>query len=187
MVADRLFEKFNVFASTDGAIQALRALVLELTLTSCLNAHNEDWPTHRFKELATKIGSGATPRGGRQAYVDSGTPLIRSMNVHFYGFEPEGLAFLSDKQAGELANVAVETNDVLLNITGASIGRVTTAPSGMAGARVNQHVMIIRPKEGVSPHFLAKFLASPTVQTQINDIQVGATRQALTRAVCSLG
>jgi type I restriction enzyme S subunit len=105
------------------------------------------------------------------------------MNVHFSGFEPKGLVFLSDEQAKQLANVSVQPGDVLLNITGASIGRVTTAPSEMAGARVNQHVAIIRPIKELDAQFLAKFLASPAIQRMIDDVQVGATREALTKGM----
>jgi len=113
-----------------------------------------------LKSLTSKIGSGATPRGGRESYVTSGTPLIRSMNVHFGGFSPEGLVYLTDDQAAALSSATVQTDDVLLNITGASIGRVTTAPDSMAGARVNQHVTIIRPLPDLVPAFLSLYLAS---------------------------
>jgi type I restriction enzyme S subunit len=143
----------------------------------------EPWPLKPLKSLAVKIGSGATPSGGRESYFTEGIPLIRSMNVHFAGFEPKGLVFLSDEQAKQLANVTVQPGDVLLNITGASIGRVTTAPPEMAGARVNQHVAIIRPIKELDAQFLAKFLASPAIQRMIDDIQVGATREALTKGM----
>jgi type I restriction enzyme S subunit len=108
----------------------------------------------------------------------AGIPLIRSMNVHFSGFRPDGLAYLDAKQAKQLDNVIVRLGDVLLNITGASIGRVTVAPDSMDGARVNQHVCIIRPNNTLLPVFLAYFLASPSEQARIMNIQVGATRQA---------
>lgn len=140
------------------------------------------WSICAIKELATKVGSGATPTGGETAYKDSGIPLIRSMNVHFGGFRYDGLAFIDEEQAARLDGATVEAHDVLLNITGASIGRVTTAPPELAGARVNQHVCIIRPSERLSPKFLAYFLASPDQQTKIMHEQVGATRQGLTKA-----
>ena len=143
----------------------------------------KDWTTTQLRDLATKVGSGATPKGGKNAYKDSGIPLIRSMNVHFDGFRQKGLAFINDSQAEKLRNVVVEGGDVLLNITGASIGRVTTAPEAMAGARVNQHVSIIRPTEALSSTYLSWFLASPEQQSFIDRIQVGATRQALTKTM----
>jgi type I restriction enzyme S subunit len=161
----------------------MRELVLHLAFSGKLLPAAEPWSLKPLKSLAVKIGSGATPSGGRESYFTEGIPLIRSMNVHFAGFEPKGLVFLSDEQAKQLANVTVQPGDVLLNITGASIGRVTTAPPEMAGARVNQHVAIIRPIKELDAQFLAKFLASPAIQRMIYYIQVGATREALTKGM----
>lgn len=139
------------------------------------------WQLAKLGTVTTKVGSGATPRGGKDAYKSAGIPLIRSQNVHFDGFRDEGLAFLDDDQAEALKSVEVRADDVLLNITGASIGRVTIAPDRMAGARVNQHVCIIRPKLELRPEFLRWYLASPDIQHIIFDIQTGVTRQALTK------
>ena len=112
------------------------------------------WPYVKLADATTKVGSGATPRGGKASYKESGTPLIRSMNVHFDGFKYDRLAYLDDAQARALDAVEVRANDVLLNITGAAIGRVTVTPARMDGARVNQHVCIIRPKPELNPSFL---------------------------------
>jgi type I restriction enzyme, S subunit len=183
MNTDTFFEKFELLADVPGAVERLREIVLELGVTGRLIHQEQEWLRAPLKSLTSKIGSGATPSGGRESYVAKGIPLIRSMNVYFRGFTPAGLVFLTNEQAAELSNVVVETNDVLLNITGASIGRVTTAPPEMAGARVNQHVTIIRPKKELLPRFLAMFLASPSIQFMINDIEVGATRQALTKGM----
>lgn len=141
------------------------------------------WNYRKISEVTTKVGSGSTPRGGESVYQDSGVPLIRSMNVHSSGFKSDGLAFIDADEARKLDHVIVQPSDVLLNITGASIGRVTTAPNALAGARVNQHVCIIRPKEELSSSFLSYFLASPNEQARVMNVQVGATRQALTKAM----
>jgi len=140
-----------------------------------------NWKYALLGDITTKVGSGATPRGGKAAYKSTGIPLIRSMNVHFSGFHTEGLAFIDDEQAAALSAVEVKADDVLLNITGASIGRVTVAPANMEGARVNQHVCIIRPTEDLDPSFLRWFLTSPDQQDFIMNVQSGATRQALTK------
>jgi type I restriction enzyme S subunit len=183
MTLATFFKKFDQFADAPNAVAKMRELVLDLAVTGRLVAPKTKWPEKPLKALATKIGSGATPSGGRESYFSEGIPLIRSMNVHFRGFNRTGIVFLSDEQADQLSNVIVQTGDVLLNITGASIGRVTTAPSEMAGARVNQHVTIIRPTSELSGKFLSMFLASPSVQRMIDEIQVGATRQALTKSM----
>lgn len=143
----------------------------------------QGWLGFPLSEVTGKIGSGATPKGGHAAYATSGTPLIRSQNVHFSGFSDVGLAYLDDVQARKLDGVTVRENDVLLNITGASIGRVTVAPAHMDGARVNQHVAIIRTFKGVEPTFVVKFLASPSMQQFIVAENYGVTRQALTKAM----
>lgn len=139
------------------------------------------WPRHPLASIVSKVGSGATPKGGEAVYKPSGIPLIRSMNVVFFGFKRDGLAFIDDAQADALKNVEVKPQDVLLNITGASIGRVTLAPKEMDGARVNQHVCIIRPTDVLDPRFLNAYLSSPEMQDRIWSDNYGVTRQALTK------
>lgn len=146
-----------------------------------MNALPSGWASARLGDLATKVGSGATPRGGEPSYKARGTPLIRSMNVVFFGFKREGLAYLDDAQADALKGVEVQAHDVLLNITGASIGRVTITPVELAGARVNQHVCIIRAGATLDPRFLNAYLSSPTMQSAITAENYGVTRQALTK------
>jgi type I restriction enzyme, S subunit len=148
-----------------------------------MSALPSGWAVTTLGEITSKIGSGATPRGGGAAYHAAGVPLIRSMNVHFDGFHREGLVFLDAAQASALDGVSVCRGDVLLNITGASIGRVTTAPHDMHGARVNQHVSIVRPLPGLEAKYVAALLASPQMQRVIIDENYGVTRQALTKGM----
>jgi type I restriction enzyme, S subunit len=118
------------------------------------------WPLHPLGAVTKKIGSGSTPRGGDSAYKASGIPLIRSMNVHDGEFRPQGLAFIDHEQAKLLQNVALESADVLINITGASVARCCILPENYAGGRVNQHVAIIRPKPELDSTFLSYLLVS---------------------------
>ena len=141
------------------------------------------WPSVKLASVTAKVGSGATPRGGDAVYKQSGIPLIRSMNVHFDGFRTKGLVYLDNKEASLLDNVEVQRDDVLFNITGASIGRVTTAPADLAGARVNQHVCIIRPTDKLIPRFLSYYLQSPKQQRLVGSNQTGGTRQAITKGM----
>jgi len=91
----------------------------------------------RLGDVCEKIGSGATPRGGKEAYKDAGIPIIRSQNIHDWVFQPDGLAFLDDEQAESLSNVEVRSNDVLLNITGDSVARACIVPSERIPARIS--------------------------------------------------
>ncbi|MDP3301488.1 MAG: restriction endonuclease subunit S [Sulfuricurvum sp.] len=141
-----------------------------------------EWCEAIIKDFTTKVGSGSTPKGGESAYKESGIPLIRSMNIHFEGIKYKKLAFIDESQAKKLSNVIVEENDVLLNITGASIGRVALAPNDLVGARVNQHVSIIRTiSDMILPEYLNIYLASPITQSWIQDENYGGTREALTK------
>ena len=139
----------------------------------------------KLDELTSKIGSGATPRGGSSVYIDNGVHLIRSQNVYNDGFSKDGLVCITDKHAEELSNVEVEEEDILLNITGASVGRLCQVPKEILPARVNQHVAIIRPnKNELDPLYLRYFLISSRMQEKIlSYASAGATRQALTKSM----
>ena len=144
------------------------------------------WPSVMLGSVTRKLASGATPSGGDSSYKTEGIALIRSMNVHDGEFVYKNLAFIDDEQAAKLSNVVVHTNDVLLNITGASVARVCRVPDSIVPARVNQHVMIIRPTDEINPIFLERQLL--TVQMKRKLLQVGgtgATREAITKAQAS--
>jgi len=159
----------------------LRSVFLEMFGDPVTNP--KGWEIILLGEHARKIGSGATPTGGESAYKDTGISLIRSMNVHDGEFIYKNLAYIDEVQAAKLANVKVEENDVLLNITGASVARVCRVPKNVLPARVNQHVSIIRPLPNLNPVFLEHLLFSGSVKKGLLQIGGGgATREAITKA-----
>jgi len=97
-------------------------------------------------------------------------------------FQWEGMAFISEETHKIMSATHVRSRDVLLNITGASIGRVACAPDDLHEANVNQHVAIIRPTEELEDRYLMYWLSQPAIQEFINDEQKGATRQGFTKA-----
>lgn len=141
------------------------------------------WDKKTMSELTIKIGSGATPKGGKSSYVRDGISLIRSLNIHDNLFIDKNLAFINERQAKALSNVQVEENDVLLNITGASVGRCAVVPNRILPARVNQHVSILRTNEKLNPYFLLHLLISDSFKRKLlKDANAGgATREALTK------
>lgn len=150
---------------------------------SALGQIPKGWGITDLEKVTTKIGSGATPRGGKDSYQTDGITLIRSMNIYDYSFEFDNLAFIDPKQAAQLENVSVEARDVLLNITGASVCRCAMVPSYLLPARVNQHVAIIRANiDLMDPHFLLDSINSEqNKRTLFSLAQGGATREALTK------
>ena len=146
----------------------------------------EGWVSLRLGDVCTKIGSGATPRGGKEVYLKDGPfALIRSQNVYNNRFNCDGLAFINHQQATELNNVEVFADDVLLNITGDSVARACQVKSDVLPARVNQHVAIIRPDPNkLSPRFLRYFLVCPEIQARLLSwAGSGGTRNALTKGM----
>lgn len=135
----------------------------------------------RLGNHTKKIGSGQTPSGGYRSYVPNGIPLIRSQNVLMGSFSSEGLVHISDEIDASMIGSRVLPGDVLLNITGASIGRVCVVPDDICPANVNQHVCIIRCDDSLNPLYVSAVLASPKFQTFIWGSQAGGTRQALTK------
>lgn len=136
----------------------------------------------RIKDLATKVGSGVTPKGGASVYQDNGIPLFRSQNVTNDGFLLDDIAYISEEIHKSMIGTRLMPNDVLLNITGASIGRCYYLPKNFKEGNVNQHVCIIRSKVNVViPAFLYYNLISAVGQQMIDVCQTGANREGLTK------
>ncbi|HCG5125838.1 TPA: restriction endonuclease subunit S [Vibrio parahaemolyticus] len=143
-----------------------------------------NWPIVKLGDYCSKIGSGATPKGGNSVYLDNGEiSLIRSQNIYNDGFKSDGLAYITPEAAQKLKNVIIEPNDVLINITGDSVARVCLAPNEFLPARVNQHVAILRvvPEE-FDHRYLRYYLTSTKMQNYLLTIaSTGGTRNALTK------
>ncbi|UYF44393.1 restriction endonuclease subunit S [Aliarcobacter cryaerophilus] len=140
----------------------------------------EDWEVVKLGELSNKIGSGITPTGGETVYQSSGRFFIRSQNVGLGSLLLDDVAYISDEIHSTFKNTEIKQNDVLLNITGASIGRCAIANKTIEGGNVNQHVCIIRPKiNKIDTKFLTTFLLSHQGQKQIDSFQAGGNRQGL--------
>lgn len=146
--------------------------------------NEKGWEVKKLGEVCTKIGSGATPRGGKEAYIDEGISLIRSLNIHNNEFKMKDLAFIDDNQARQLRNVIVQEDDVLFNITGASVCRTSIVPKKILPARVNQHVAILRSNPQVlNSVYLVRLLTHRTFNAFLYNMatQGGATREAITK------
>lgn len=181
----------SAFAKIDAALVNVRQNIInaeelfQSKLTQIFSNPDTSWQTKTLGEITSKIGSGATPKGGKDAYHSEGIPLIRSLNIHDLEFKKEKLAFLDSDQAKRLDNVILKENDILLNITGASVARCALLPKQYAGGRVNQHVSIIRlDSDTVNPEFAVNMLVSKYYKNLLLGIgkKGGSTRQAITKA-----
>ncbi len=137
-----------------------------------------DWSNKKIGNIASKVGSGSTPRGGSEAYTDHGVIFIRSQNVNNDQLLLNDVAYIPEETHLKMSGSKVIANDILLNITGASIGRSCVVPHDFTEANVNQHVCIIRTPND-DPIFVQSFLNSENGQNAIQSKQAGGGREGL--------
>ncbi len=144
------------------------------------------WQFVRLGDLSTRIGSGSTPRGGKSVYTKKGIPFLRSQNIWNDGLRMADVAYIPATIHQKMANTVVNRYDILLNITGASLGRCTVFPDGIGEANVSQHVSIIRPVLESICKYLHLCILSPYTQELIWNRQVGMAREGLSKKVLEL-
>jgi type I restriction enzyme S subunit len=138
-----------------------------------------EWTEQKVRKITEKIGSGVTPKGGRESYKEAGFPLIRSQNVNGNKLTLDDVVFIDQAQHNRMSGSVVRNGDILLNITGASIGRSCCVDGLETEANVNQHVCIIRLKSDFASHFLQPIIASEIGQKAIFQAQSGSGREGL--------
>jgi type I restriction enzyme S subunit len=140
----------------------------------------EDWNLTTIGDFATKVGSGITPRGGNRNYKEYGIPFIRSQNVGWGTLMLDDLVYIDHQTHSTFEATEIRVGDVLLNITGASIGRSAVAGALLEGGNVNQHVCIIRMDlKRQCSRFISLVLLSALGQIQIDSFQAGGNREGL--------
>ena len=178
--------RIEVLGQLNDKLAAILAHLYEALILNKFNeAKPKGWRYQTLASLCSKIGSGATPRGGKSVYAKSGVSLIRSANVFDYKFSYNDLAHINGTQASKLDSVIVEERDVLFNITGMSVARCCMVPASVLPARVNQHVMIIRPSGDLArwmSGLIMCTLCHPFFKQQLLGIgQSGSTREAINK------
>lgn len=179
-----------LLAELDQATQSLHQLqaqcklyrqsVLQAAFDGKFTGGTKGWEMVKLGEVLSFIGSGATPKGGENVYSKSGILFIRSQNVYPNKLILDDVAYIDKDIDEKMKRSRVYPNDVLLNITGASIGRCTHVPNNFFAANVNQHVCILRASQNIlNCEYLSFYINSIQAQSNINRIQLGATRQAL--------
>lgn len=143
------------------------------------------WAWSRLHPLTIKIGAGSTPTGGAAVYSNSGIKFIRSQNVYDNGLVLNDVAYISEEINQKKSGSIVKPQDILLNITGGSIGRCALVPDDFDIANVNQHVLIIRLVELNLRQYIHSVIISPYIQEQILSKQVGSGRGGLSAETTS--
>ncbi|WP_320815618.1 restriction endonuclease subunit S [Flavobacterium sp.] len=138
-----------------------------------------EWENKKIGDIAKKVNSGSTPRGGSEVYVTEGILFIRSQNVLDSKLSFENSTYITNEINDSMKNSVVHPNDILLNITGASLGRSCVVPKEFTIGNVNQHVCIIRLNEKNEPAFIQPIFASKKGQNIFTSLQTGSGREGL--------
>lgn len=136
------------------------------------------WAIQRIKDVIVRIGSGVTPKGGSEVYVSEGIPLLRSQNVYDDGLRIDDVSFIDEATHSKMRSSQLKPNDILINITGASIGRTCVVPYSMPRANINQHIIFLRVKHKLVP-YVSNYFKTNSVKEYINLIQAGTSKEAL--------
>ena len=139
----------------------------------------QNWEWSRLDEITIKLGAGSTPLGGKSVYQNEGIMFLRSQNVYNDGLKLENVALIPQEVHEKMSGTHLETGDVLLNITGASIGRSAVVPESFTEGNVSQHVSIVRLVNKLIKDSIHLWLISPATQKKILDVQVGVSREGL--------
>ena len=133
----------------------------------------DTWKWVRLGSICQKIGAGSTPTGGKAVYVSEGIKFIREQNVHNRGLVLDEVAHIKQDIHNSMKGSQVRAKDLLLNITGASIGRNSLVPDDFDTANINQHVLIIRLVDERMRAYIHYCLMSPVIYSQMMDQQKG--------------
>ncbi|MCJ1810243.1 restriction endonuclease subunit S [Flavobacterium covae] len=138
----------------------------------------EHWHIERLKFLTNKVGSGVTPLGGANIYTDEGVLFLRSQNIYNDGLKLNDETYIPEEIHNDMKSSQVMKGDLLLNITGGSIGRCFYFDLDIE-ANINQHVCIIRVNNKILYRYLHFLFVSFVGQYQIDLLQYGGGREAI--------
>lgn len=134
-----------------------------------------NWKWVRLGDISAKISSGNTPAGGNKSnvYVEKGYSFFREQNIYNDGIHEEGLVYITEELLKTRVNSTVLPMDILLNITGGSIGRCALIPDDFTKGSINQHILIIRMIDPRLRFYIHTCICSPFIQKYIKGNTVG--------------
>jgi type I restriction enzyme S subunit len=139
----------------------------------------KEWTAKPLGELSEFITSGS--RGWAAFYSDQGALFIRSQNVRAGRLDFDDSQFVTPPQGAEGSRTRVKRNDLLITITGNSVGNVALVEYEFDEAYISQHVGLVRLSETNLGRYVCLFLSpgSPG-NSQIWASQSGQSKPGLT-------
>ena len=137
------------------------------------------WTNLRVKDIVVKIGNGVTPKGGSNVYIDEGIPFLRSQNIHYSGLRLNNVSYISEELSDAMSFSKLKPLDILINITGASIGRTCIIPDNFEIGNISQHIAFLRLKNTLDKYFISYVLKAHKTFEYIMSEQLGASKEAI--------
>ncbi|GAA5483854.1 restriction endonuclease subunit S [Haloferula sargassicola] len=138
----------------------------------------EDWEIEPLGSLSAFVTSGS--RGWAQFYSDSGALFIRSQNVRNGSLDFSDIQFVSPPTGAEGNRTKVNQNDLLITITGNSVGNVALVEEAFDEAYISQHVGLVRLKEPCRGSYVCRYLCPHSPGNyQISGSQSGQSKPGL--------
>jgi len=183
-IKGKLVPQDSTEESVDDLLANIREMVSKPSRSKTTNFQKNKFPFEipstwrwcKLNEIFIKIGSGSTPKGGD--YSSEGYVFFRSQNIHNDGLNLEDVKYISPNTHRKMRGTTVFKRDILLNITGGSLGRCSLVPSAFGEGNVSQHVAILRPIF-MNNEYLHKVILSPYFQNLIFSSTTGAGREGL--------
>lgn len=138
----------------------------------------EEWEVKLLGELAEFVTSGS--RGWAEFYSESGALFIRSQNVRDGRLSFEDTQHVRPPSGAEGNRTKVYRNDLLITITGNSVGNVALVEQDFKEAYISQHVGMVRLHEAELGEYVCRYLSpnSPG-NSQIAGSQSGQSKPGL--------
>lgn len=137
-----------------------------------------DWDVYNLGELSDFITSGS--RGWACYYSKSGALFIRSQNIKDGRLDLSESQFVNPPRDSEGSRTRVSVNDILITITGNSVGNVAIVSNDLGESYISQHVGLIRLRTPLSGRYICWFLSPFSIgNNQISGSQSGQSKPGL--------
>ncbi|MGF6611446.1 type I restriction enzyme S subunit [Paraburkholderia sp. WSM4175] len=148
----------------------------------------EGWDWVRAEAICGFITKGTTPGSDLMSSSDGEVPFIKVYNLTFDGtldftIDPTFVSNVTHK--GFLGRSKVLPGDVLMNIVGPPLGKVSVVPSQYAEWNINQAIAVFRPIASVLPAFLSQWLLTDVLtRWAVSRSKATAGQSNLTLEIC---
>lgn len=162
-----MHDLFTRGVTSDGKLRPPREQASELYKETSIGWIPKEWDLPTASSICFPITKGTTPSKFESHYVDELIPFIRVENLSFDGslnFTLNDLFITKAIHQSELNRSIVLPNDILMNIVGPPLGKVSLISDEFPQWNTNQAIAIYRVKNNLHRKYLLFYLLSKISQ-----------------------